>query len=149
MDLLDPQLIIDRLKDQVTRPTLVEIGGLAELGAAASLQLTASPSAFVVPMGARPVENREGSGPLLQDFDVTVAVVIAVNLAGKRGQEALNTLKAPIAAVRAALWGWQPEGALFRFVSGDEALEDYDAGKGVALYRLDFITRVRRLEPLT
>lgn len=149
MDLLDLQLVIDRLKSACPPPILKEVGGLAELGGAASTLIKASPSAFVVPVGESAYEVNEGSGPLRQGFDVTFAVITGVTLSGPRGEAAMKALRAPLAAVRQALFGWQHPAAVTRCVCGSGGLEDFNAQTGVTLFRSEFMTRVRLLENLS
>lgn len=145
MHLLPLTPVIDRLK--------VEARSLRQVGAAADLAagmkpggLTASPSAFVILSGAEPFDVAEGSGPLRQTFDVTLAVLVGVNLAGSKGEAGLAKLETPVGEVRDALFGWSHPDAEIKFRSGGEGVEEFDAKTGVLLYRLDFITRVRLLE---
>lgn len=152
MDLLNLQTIIDRLK-AIPGATeggpgyFREVGGLADLGALMKGgKLRASPSAFVVPATGQAARTREGSGPLRQDINQTIAVVIGVNLSGVLGQEGLTKLVEPVAKVRASLFAWAHPDALYKFECGGEGLEDFNADTGVTLYRMDFETAVRLVE---
>jgi hypothetical protein len=145
MDLLALTPVIDRLK--AVASALRQVGAAADLAAGMKPGgLTASPSAFVILTGAEPFEVAEGSGPLRQTFEVTLTVLVGVNLAGAKGEAGLEKLETPVREVRRALFGWSHPDAEIKFRSGGEGVEEFDAKTGVLLYRLDFTTRVRLLE---
>lgn len=140
MDLLDEQPIIDRLKARA--PCLRDVGAAADLEAVAG-GVIAGPQGFVVPVGATPYEVTEGSGPLRQTLLVTMGVIIALTLAGKRGAPGMRATRAPSREIRSALFGWTHPDAWRAFHHAGEGIEDWDAKAGLLLYRLDFSTLVR------
>lgn len=146
MTLLALTLVKARLIDEV--PSLRDVGFAADFAAVTNPGgVIASPSAYIVQTGATAREIREGSGPLRQVMDVTIAVLVAVRLAGQRGAAGLTALEAPVDAVRTALFGWFHPEADKKFELVDEALEDFDGKTGVAVYRLDFRAPRRIQEP--
>lgn len=147
MNLLPLSPVADRLKEPGLCPSLRLVGSAADLAAVARSKTPANVAAFVVLLGADNVQTLEGSGPLRQVLQVTVAVVLRVTLSGAEGAAGLKQLETPAGEVRAALFGWMhPDGQL-KFTISAEALEDFDPATGVTLYRLDFTTRVRLQEP--
>lgn len=139
--------VIARL-DEVC-PSLREVGGVADIAAAAARgAVRASPSAMVMTLGADGYEVQEGSGPLRQTLDVSIGVVVGVTLAGAKGAAGLGRLEEPVGEIRGALFGWRHPDAVRPFWMGGESVEDFDAATGVLLYRLDFTTRVRIQETL-
>ncbi len=142
IDLIEIQLVVDRLAAQATM--LREVGAAADLAAVVKAgALRASPSAFVLLESAVPQAVDEGSGPLRQTFDVTVAVILAVDLSGFRGEAGVTALAGPQAAIRAAMFGWAMPGTWRRFWFGPEGLEDFNDQTGVLLYRHNFNCQVR------
>jgi hypothetical protein len=145
LPLLPLQPVIDLLKTGA--PMLRSVGSAAELAAVMKRGVViAGPAAFVVPGGAVPYDQREGSGPLRVDAVVTVSVVLGLTLAGKTGAEGLQAAEAPADAVRGLLFGWKHPDALRKFTWASEGPEDLNAETNVLLYRLDFETAVRITE---
>lgn len=147
MDLLRLQPVVDRL-DRVSCPALKAVGTAADLAAVKSASTAAACAAFVVLLGANGLEIQEGSGPLRQTFDVTIGVVLRTSVAGAEGAAGLKKLEEPTGQVRARLFGWEHPDAQRKFAIAGESLEDFDPKTGLVLYRVDFITRVRLVEPL-
>lgn len=141
--LLDLAPVIDRL-GLLTAQGVKFVGSAADgATAAAAGRVIASPTLYVLFLGAVPYEVREGSGPLRQGFDVMVGVIVGVTLAGTTGSDGLKAIQAPAALVRGALFGWEHPQAETQFRSAGESIEDFDEKTRVFLYRLDFTCRVR------
>ncbi|MFN3582614.1 hypothetical protein [Phenylobacterium sp.] len=149
MNLLPLSPIVTRLKTPNLCPSFRLFGTAADLTAAAKARTPAKLAAYVVLLGAEGHDVREGSGPLRQDFDVQVSVLLRQVLSGLDGAAGLKQLETPAGEIRAALFGWQHPDADLRFTIASEGLEDFDPTTGVTLYRIDFQTRVRLMEPLT
>ena len=146
--LLDLQPFKDRL-DEVNDGLFREIGFAADFAAVtAPGGVLQSPSAYIILTGADPFEIHEGSGPLRQNFNVNVSVLVAMRFIGTRGHPALEAFEAPNARVRGALFGWLHPGAQRGCWSAGESLEDFDGKTGVAVYRLDFIAQAKIQEQL-
>lgn len=139
--LLQLQPVIDRLQ---ALGSFQEVGSSADLATVlAEGTLLASPSVYVIFLGASPYQVRAKSGPLTQLMDVTIGVVVAVNLAGFRGQAGLAQLERPVGQARGALFGWAHPDAEEPFHFGGESVEDFNEKTGVLAYRIDFVTTVR------
>lgn len=140
--LLPLQPVIDHLKS--TCPSFREIAGAADLGAVIKAgAVRASPSAFVIPDGAVVIATSEDSGPLVQTFEVGVAVIIAVQLAGLKGAAGVAALEVPQGEVRAAMFAWSQPETWRRYHFGPEGIEDFNDQQGVLLYRHTFKTLVQ------
>lgn len=147
MDLLDLALVKTRLED--AEAGLVSIGYAADFAAAtAPGQVIRGPAAFLVITGEEPLQVLEGSGPLRQNIQVTLSVLLGVTLAGARGEAGLKALAGPIEAVRFALFGWAHPAAERAFHLAGGGVEDFDAKTGVLVYRLDFEAPVKIQEIL-
>lgn len=145
MSLLAATPFAERLKARA--PSLRQVGFAADLAVAMKPGgLLASPSAFVVMMGAEPYPVADASSLLRQVFVVTFAVLVGVNLAGQRGEAGLKALDQPVDECRAALFGFHHPGADLACRSAGEGVEDFDAATGVLFYRLDFATEATLLE---
>lgn len=137
MDLLNLTPVKARLVDEAA--SLRDIGYAADFNAAAQDgAVIASPAAFILQTGEQPFEVREGSGPLRQLILVTISVLVAVRLAGVRGQAGLAALVQPVGEIRAALFGWQHPDAYGKFLLAGGGVEDFNSKTGVLVYRLDF-----------
>lgn len=146
--LLPLQPVIDRLK--AACGSLRDVGGIADIAAAgAKGAVRASPVAMVMHLGGSAFETQEGSGPLRQTIDVTIGVIVGVTLAGSKGEQGMAQLETPVGEIRGALFGWEHPGAVRKFWSAGESVEDFNPETGVLLYRLDFTTRVRIQETIT
>ena len=146
IEMLQLQPVVQRLKAEA--PLLREVGVAADLAALLKAgSVRASPSAFVLLESAVPTQIHEGSGPLRQTFDVTVAVILAAGLAGAKGAAAIAALEAPQGQIRAAMFGWSAPGTWRRFWFGAEGIEDFNDQTGVVLYRHNFTCQVRIQEP--
>lgn len=134
--------VIDRLKDQVGQE-IRRFGSAGDMAAATAASLVAGgPAVTVLLLGAeaRPVQT--GSGPFCQTLDVTLGVVVGVNLAGATGEAGLTKIQVPVDACRKALFGWRHPDADEQLASAGEGMEAFDAKTGVLFYRLDFTTPV-------
>lgn len=101
------QLVIDRLRAQC--PGFRLVGGAAELGAAVQSAAVA-PACYVIPQTERAGEP-EDLDATFQIVEIEFAVVIVSRLARQgAGQEAVADIETLRAAVRAALFGWWPDG---------------------------------------
>ena len=91
VELFDPQLIIARLKAQVT--ALKIVAGAADFAAAAP-EVKQMPSAFVLELANRPTGNALATIAVSQENTVRFGVVIAVqNLRDPRGEKAHTDLR--------------------------------------------------------
>jgi hypothetical protein len=148
LQLLDLQPMKDRLTE-ASAGAFREIGFAADFAAVtAAGGVVASPSAFIIRMGAQFVEIHEGSGPLRQIVNVPVAVLVAVTLAGRKGVDGLVQLEGPCDQVRAAFFGWLHPDAQRSCWMGGEDMEDFDSKTGLLVYRLDFIVQTKITEIL-
>lgn len=118
--------VIDRVEGALELNAMIESGALPAAGA----------SAFVVPSGLSGGAVQSATGVFVQDVTETVAVILAVRSAAPSGGHARGTLAELIAAVIAALAGWQPDGAVdvLRLARGSLV----NLKKGLALYQLEF-----------
>jgi hypothetical protein len=121
--MLDPSLIIERLRDEVAT-FAGRIGGAGALEPALAEQDLAVPAAFVVPLDDEAGASLTAGAPT-QVLTESVAVIVAVdNTSDLRGQAAAEQLDTIRTALWAALAGWTPadgyawfeyrEGGLFR-----------------------------------
>ena len=142
LGLLDLAPVLARLKAVPATP-IKRHGTAGDMAAATAASLVAGgAAATILLLGAEPRPVRTASGPLVQTMDVTVGVVVGVNLAGATGDAGLAKIQPPVDVVRCALFGWKHPGAQTQFVSAGEGIEAFDAKTGVLFYRLDFSTSV-------
>jgi bifunctional ADP-heptose synthase (sugar kinase/adenylyltransferase) len=105
--LFDPELVIERLVDQVKE--FKRITGAADL-VAAFQDLKQSPAAFVLPLSATPGRNTAATVVVTQQVVDRFGVCIAVkNLRDATGREAHKELRELRLAVITALLGWTPD----------------------------------------
>lgn len=138
VELFDPQLIIARLKAQVT--ALKIVAGAADFAAAAP-EVKQTPSAFVLELANRPTGNALATIAVSQENTVRFGVVIAVqNLRDPRGEKAHTDLRTLRESVMTALLGWQPD--------PDYDVVEYAGGQLLQLDNLvlwwqdDYLTRI-------
>jgi len=109
--LFDPEVVIERLEQQVT--ALRRVTGAADLVSARE-DLKQAPSAFVVPLTSAPGRNSAATTVVMQRVTEGFGVVLAVkNLRDTTGREAHKELRALRIAVITALLGWTPEPELY------------------------------------
>jgi hypothetical protein len=120
--LLPLQPVIDHLALACGK-TFKRYGAAADMAAATAANLVAGgPAATVILVGGEPRQIQEGSGPFRQVVDVTIAVVVGVNLAGATGAQGVTRLETPLNAARAALFGWLQPDARDRFCHAGDSL---------------------------
>jgi hypothetical protein len=108
IELFDPQLVIARLKDQVS--ALKEVGGAVDFAAAIESGVKQTPAAFVVELADRPARNSLATSAMSQSNESRFGVIFAVqNLRDARGEQARADLRTLRLAVLTALLNWQPD----------------------------------------
>lgn len=113
-------LVIARIQSKVDLLKLV--GESTDFQKAAETAPTVGPAAFVFTV-ADQADPTPTLGRVRQRVHETIAVVYAVeNVLDRRGSGSRSAMDPIKTAVRAALLGWQPEGALdpLSFVSGNQ-----------------------------
>jgi len=107
MPIFDPQLAIARLAGQV--PALKSVKGAADFGASAADGVRQLPCAFVIPLSESAGEQQLATMATQQTVRTLFGVIFAAqNLRDARGEKALAGIIDLRAAVRDALYGWQP-----------------------------------------
>lgn len=133
--------VIARLKAQAS-PPLAAVLGVMDLAAVAKGARPQPVTAYVFVAAERADPDERGYAGVLQRVTTEVSVIVAArNVAGTgaaQGFAGLADLEAAKAAVKAALIGWQPDGAddLITYAGGD-LLEAID---GHATYELRWRT---------
>lgn len=118
--------VIDRIKAS-TGTTFKLVGGAAEYGSAVSA-LAASPAAFAVE-GRNTAQPSTTLSVVTQRVTVTFSVLIAVQMqADSRGQAGQAAVEAARVAVRSALLGWTPDGAIEPCAYAGGLLSDFIPG---------------------
>ncbi len=107
VELFDPQLVISRLRAEVSALKLV--AGAVDFAAAAP-ELKLTPAAYVLELANRASANSLATIAVSQENEVRFGVVFGVqNLRDVRGEKAAIDLRALRTSVMTALLGWQPD----------------------------------------
>lgn len=115
---------------------LEEVADLAALIAAGVLPQR-SPAGYVIPLGFNGREPADAAGLFIQSLDETVGVVLVVEAAGDpKAKRALATVDALDIAVRNAVCGYVPAGAIGEFRAVRGRLVSVTAG--TVIYQIDF-----------
>lgn len=108
INVFDPQLVIERLRDQVA--ALKTVGEAPDYATAMEdVKGKRIPAAYVLDLATKPAANETGTVRVSQRCGITFAVVLAVqNLRDPRGEKAKGALRAVRIPVITALLGWKP-----------------------------------------
>lgn len=137
MDLIALDQVKTRLEAEA--PSLRQVGFAADFNAATQPgAVIAGPAAFIITTGEEWAPPKAASAPMTQWVAITISILIAVKLAGARGEAGLAALDTPIGEVRAALFGWHHPDADGPMAMSGGGVEDFDGKTQVLVYRLDF-----------
>jgi len=143
--------LVDQVAARVTAqvPALLSVGSAATLAALIQQNVLPqrTPAAFTLPSGFDAAPNALVSGGHRQDVSDTVGVLLVYRIAGDaKGDKALTALSTIIAAVIAAVAGWEPEAPDGGEAGSAEAFDLVrgrlvDMAAGAVFYQLDFRAR--------
>lgn len=105
------------------KPALFQVESGLALAAVINRPPQAGVAAWVVPLGERPSADKRTAGPALQKVGISVGIVLAVrSVNDKQGNRGSAALEQARDAVRNALFGWTPDGALLPLLTAESDL---------------------------
>jgi hypothetical protein len=138
--------VIARLQSEVPQIRSIEptLSFAAIMASGGLPQVT--PAAYVVGSGTRGGAVNASAGAFVQDIDETVAVVLVFRTNTKTGGKAVDVVEETRQAIRDALCGWAPAGAMSLFRLVTDAVVTLAAGTVVTQAEFALADQLRILQ---